>query len=102
MQFFVNLNKANQVINTAPTLQVVTYELDGHFIRLETFDYGLPMGWSRAGQDVRARVFLDNIQLPNLSGLVWDRFRPNWLPKRITVKRWNDALSQQFKQLNLG
>ena len=102
MQFLVNENKANLVFHNAPTLQVVTYQLAGRTIRLESFDYGLLMGWAKEGQDIRARVFIDDTPLPPFHGLVWDRYRPDWLPKSISVKQWNDTLSQQFKQLNLG
>ena len=98
MQFMVNRNKALQVFNTAPSLEVVTYQLRGHAVKLESFDYGLPMGWAKAGQDIRFRVYLDGNPLPPFHGLIWDKFRPAWLPKGITVAAWNDALSHQFKQ----
>lgn len=103
MQYFVDLNKATQVFNTAPTLQVLTYELDGHFIRIETFDYGLNMGWVASGRvrqghnDIRARAFLDNVRLPQFEATIRYRNRPNWLPKGITISKWNDALSQHAK-----
>ena len=101
MQFLIDEDKAHEVFHNAPTLQVVTYELAGHIIKLEKFDYGVPMGWAKHGQDVRARVFIDDIPLPPFQGLIWDRYRTKWLPKCITVTQWNDALSQQFKQINI-
>jgi hypothetical protein len=102
MQFFVNENKANQVFHTAPTIETVWYQIGKYAVRLESFDYGLPMGWASAGKDVRVRVFLENTLLPPFHGLIWSRRRPDWLPKELTVDGWNAPLLQLMRERKWG
>lgn len=92
MQLYVDIKKADQVYYTAPTLVTVDYLIKGHPVRLEGFDYGLPMGWASAGQDVRPRVHLDGNVLPPFDAVVYTNRRPKWLPKGITIAEWNEAL----------
>lgn len=97
MQVFVNERKADQVYYTAPTLVTVDYLIKGHPVRLEGFDYGLPMGWASAGKDVRPRAYIDGTLLPPFSGMIYSNRRPVWLPKGITIQAWNQALIDHAK-----
>lgn len=95
MQFLINKTKADAVIQTAPTIATASTDLNGHAVRIETFDYGLPMGWAAANQDVRVRVFLNGALLPSwyaLQGKILAKARPKWLPKGITIAAWNNTL----------
>jgi hypothetical protein len=102
MQFFVNINKANQVYHTAPTIETVRYQVGKYAVRLESFDYGLPMGWASAGNDIRARTFIDDALLPPFEALIWERRRPGWLPKDITLNAWTAPLLQLMRERNWG
>ena len=102
MQFFVNIANANQVYCTAPTIDTVWYQIGKYAVRLESFDYGLPMGWASAGKDVRVRVFLENTLLPPFEALIWERRRPGWLPKDLTLSAWNAPLLQLMRERKWG
>lgn len=97
MQIYVNERKADQVYLTAPTLVTVNYMVKGHHVRLEGYDYGLFMGWSSAGKDLRHRAFINGNLLPPFSALIYRNRRPPWLPKGITIKAWNGALIASAK-----
>ena len=91
---YVNRLKAETVFNTAPALGKAYCQIGSHAIRLEGYDYGFYMGWFPAGQDIRARVFIDHQPLPPFTGHIFQNRRPAWLPKGITIKLWNVTLRQ--------
>ena len=101
MQIDVNQNKADNVYYNAPTLVTVDYQIKGHPVRLEGFDYGAPMGWASAGKDVRPRTYINGNLLPPFSGVIYTNRRPVWLPKGITIQAWNQALIDHAKPHNL-
>ena len=92
MQPYVDFKKAHHLQRTAPTIETHTKDLKGHSIMVETYDYGHPMGWSKKGDDVRIRVFLDGelIVPVGTEGIIYERERPDWLPKGITIREWNN------------
>lgn len=93
VQYYIDLNKAKKVRETAPTISTVQYDIKGHKVLIELFDYGYPM-WGEAfspkGTDIRERFFFDGVRVEldayNSNG------RYSWLPKNITRKLWDEKL----------
>ena len=98
MQFFINMTKAKEAINTAPIINATDCYLKNHEVRVELFDYGTPMGW---GYDVRTRVFLDGVALPFGSEQIHQRKRPDWLPVAITISEWNRSVKSAIQKTPL-
>jgi len=93
VQYYVNVSKAKEVMETAPTIHAIQYDLKGHNVLVEFFDYGYPMWgekFSPKGTDIRERFFFDGVRVE------LDCYRPNgrhsWFPKHITRKLWNEKL----------
>ena len=89
MQFFINMTKAKEVINTAPVINATVIAFKQDEVRVELFDYGTPMGW---GYDVRTRVLLNGVALPFGAEQIHQRKRPDWLPSAVTITEWNRAV----------
>ena len=98
MQFFVNINKAKEVISTAPAINATLAFLKSHEVRVELFDYGTPMGW---GYDVRTRVFLNGTALPFGAEHIHQRKRPDWLPATVTISDWNRTVETAIQKTPL-
>jgi hypothetical protein len=97
MQFFVSFSRAADVMNNAPTLASASGKLGRHTLTVEAFDYGAGLGL-RAGVDLRGRLLIDGAPVverlgrPHLSlngVVIWERTRPDWLPKGVTVATLN-------------
>ena len=101
MQIFVDRDLAQETFANAPTLKRITFNMTDVPIRIETFDYGTPMGWGDYGDgDIRRRVFVDGNLVPMFSEIIVKRKRPTWLPKKITIDKWNQTLeliTEEFK-----
>ena len=98
-QHYIDLNKAKKVMETAPTISTVQYDIKGYKVLIELFDYGYPM-WGEAfspkGTDIRERFFFDGVRVEldayNSSGRYAPNGRYSWLPKNITRKLWDEKL----------
>ncbi len=97
MQYAVDMNKAEHTRKNAPTVDSIQYEIKGHRVLIELFDYGYPMWGERfspKGTDLRERIFFDG---KIIDEIVMD-FK-EWLPKNITKKLWNEKLSEHLNIL---
>ena len=47
VQYYVNRSKAEEVWETAPTIHAIQYDLKGHNVLVEFFDFGYPM-WEKS------------------------------------------------------
>ena len=98
MQLFVDQQLAKHTFTNAPTIKTIKFTVADVPVRIETFDYGTPMGWGndtnvvRKGGDLRHRVFVDGNLVPMFSERIVGRKRPAWLPKKITIYKWNQIL----------
>ena len=99
VQYYIDLNKAKKVMETAPTISTVQYDIKNHKVLIELFDYGYPM-WGEAfypkGTDIRGRFFFDGARVELDAYKSSGRYAPNgrysWLPKNITRKLWDEKL----------
>jgi len=96
MQFFINMTKAKEVINTAPAINKISVVFKRKLLQVESFDYGTAMGW---GYDVRTRVFLDGVALPFGAEHIHQRKRPDWLPSEVTISEWNRAVKSAIQTI---
>ena len=106
MQPFVDMNKAEHVRDTAPTVDSIQYEIKGHTVLIELFDYGYPMWgekFSPKGDDLRERVFLNGKRVDRLSVEDFEYIiknplarRASWLPKNITQKLWDQKILEHL------
>jgi hypothetical protein len=96
MQFFINMTKAKEVINTAPAINKISVAFKHNTLRVELFDYGTAMGW---GYDVRTRVFLNGVALPFGAEQIHQRKRPDWLPSAVTISEWNSAVKSAVQTI---
>ena len=99
VQYYVNRSKAEEVWETAPTIHAIQYDLKGHNVLVEFFDFGYPMWgekFSPKGTDIRERFFFDGARVGLDAYKSSGRYAPNgrysWLPKNITRKLWNEKL----------
>jgi hypothetical protein len=89
----VDQQKAKQVYRTAPALFHCRTMIDGGYrLEIEWFDYGHPMGWAEPKHDVRLRLTLDGALLPIGAEHIVHGYRAAWLPKSMSIKRWNELL----------
>ena len=96
MQIMVNKDRAHKVYNSAPTIKAIAFDIKGHQVTLESFDYGTAMGW---GADVRVRVSIDGNVITPFHSLIFGVRRPDWLPADLTVKQWNTGLKPHLNIL---
>ena len=95
VQYYVNVSKGNEVMETAPTIHAIQYDLKGHNVLVEFFDYGYPMWgemFSPKGTDIRERFFFDGVRVELDISARTPSGRYSWLPKNITRKLWNEKL----------
>ena len=103
MQIYVNQQLAQHTFIHAPTIKTTTFTVADVPVRIETFDYGTPMGWGdhanvvRKGGDIRRRVFVDGNLIPRFSEQIRERKRPAWLPKKISITAWNQLMQPSKK-----
>jgi hypothetical protein len=101
MQLFVDQKLARHTFANAPTIDTIVFHAGVPCVpvRIETFDYGTPMGWGNhpnvasTGGDIRRRVFVDGSLIPMFKEKILDRKRPAWLPKKIKIAAWNQLVS---------
>ena len=95
VQYYLNRSKAEEVWETAPTIHAIQYDLKGHNVLVEFFDYGYPMWgemFSPKGTDIRERFFFDGVRVELDISARTPSGRYSWLPKNITRKLWNEKL----------
>ena len=99
VQYRVDISKAKKVWETAPTISTVQYDIKGHKVLVELFDYGYPMWgekFSPKGTDIRERFFFDGVRveldISSTYGIGSRKRRYSWLPKNITKKLWDEKL----------
>ena len=109
MQYAVDMNKAEHTWENSPTVDSIQYEIKGHKVLIEFFDYGYPMWGERfspKGTDLRERIFFDGKRVDRLTVDDFEYIiknplarRASWLPKNITQKLWNEKLSEHLNIL---
>ena len=99
MQYAVDLNKAEHTWENSPTVDSIEYEIKGHRVMIEFFDYGYPMWgehFSPKGTDLRERIFFDGKRIYKWPDVIGCENIKEWLPKNITQKLWREKLSEHL------
>ena len=94
-QYYVDLNKAKSIIDNAPTIKTIRYNIKSYGVLVELFDFGYPM-WGKTicpeGTNIKGRFFFNGVRVELYSSPSLENGRYSWFPKNITRKLWNEKL----------
>tara|TARA_E500000318_G_scaffold26762_1_gene26800 strand:+ start:391 stop:726 length:336 start_codon:yes stop_codon:yes gene_type:complete len=110
VKYYIDIKSSKYVFDNAETIKTVQKSVNENIVKVELFDYGVVMGWAKAGEDLRKRFYLNGNRVSlnepyvyaDLDGTIYNNRRPSWLPASMKIECWNDLIKSIGEELNNG